>query len=90
MSKQLEKEKYKSYEMISIAILVVEDIMERSEKIHIKLEISRDQTTGGLNLMARFDPNAPNFVKDENGFSWSPTPEEREFLNEAFDMVQKK
>jgi len=64
--------------------------MEKNEKIHIKLEISRDPTTGGLNLMTRFDPNAPNFVKDENGFSWAPTSEEREFLNEAFDMIQKK
>jgi len=40
--------------------------------------------------MTRFDPNAPNFIKDENGFSWSPTREEREFLNEAFDMILKK
>ena len=64
--------------------------MEKDENIHIKLEISRDPRTGGLNLMTRFDPNAPNFIKDENGFSWSPTKEEREFLNEAFAMIQKK
>jgi hypothetical protein len=69
---------------------VVEDIMDKMENIHIKLEISRDPNTGGLNLMTRFDPSAPNFIKDENGFSWSPTKEEREFLNEAFDMVLKK
>jgi len=64
--------------------------MEKNEKIHIKLEISRDPNTGALNLMTKFDPGAPNFIKDENGFSWSPTPEEREFLNEAFDMILKK
>ena len=64
--------------------------MEKNENIHIKLEINRDPTTGNLNLMTRFDPNAPNFIKDETGFSWSPTKEEREFLNEAFDMIQKK
>lgn len=64
--------------------------MDKNEKIHIKLEISRDPATGGLNLMTRFDPNAPNFIKDETGFSWAPTQEEREFLNEAFDMMQKK
>jgi hypothetical protein len=69
---------------------VDEDTMEKDENIHIKLEISRDPRTGGLNLMTRFDPNAPNFIKDENGFSWSPTKEEREFLNEAFAMIQKK
>ena len=64
--------------------------MEKDENIHIKLEISRDPTTGNLNLMTRFDTNAPNFIKDENGFSWSPTKEEREFLNEAFAIIQKK
>ncbi len=64
--------------------------MEKSQNIHIKLEISRDPNTGSLNLLTRFDPNAPNFIKDENGFSWSPTNEERQFLNEAFDMIQKK
>ena len=64
--------------------------MEKNEKIHIKLEISRDSMTGGLNLMTRFDSSAPNFIKDETGFSWAPTPEEREFLNEVFDMIQKK
>jgi hypothetical protein len=69
---------------------VDEDIMDENENIHIKLEISRDPMTGHLNLMTRFDPNAPNVVKDENGFSWLPTKEEREFLNEAFDMLLKK
>ena len=67
-----------------------EDKMDKSENIHIKLEINRDPNTGALNLMTRFDPSAPNFIKDENGFSWSPTREEREFLNEAFDMILKK
>ena len=47
--------------------------MDKNENIHIKLEISRDPNTGALNLMTRFDPSAPNFIKDENGFSWSPT-----------------
>jgi hypothetical protein len=64
--------------------------MEKTQNIHIKLEISRDPNTGSLNLLTRFDSNAPNFIKDENGFSWSPTNEERQFLNEAFDMIQKK
>jgi len=64
--------------------------MDKNENIHIKLEISRDPNTGALNLMTKFDTNAPNFIKNENGFSWSPTKEEREFLNEAFDMVLKK
>jgi hypothetical protein len=64
--------------------------MDKNQNIHIKLEIGRDPSTGKLNIMTKFDPNAPNFEKDDEGFSWSPTPEEREFLNEAFDMVTKK
>ena len=64
--------------------------MEKNQNIHIKLEISRDPNTGHLNLMTRFDPNAPNFVKDENGFSWAPTKEERDLINEAFDLITKK
>jgi len=64
--------------------------MDKNENIHIKLEISRDPGSGNLTLLTKFDPNAPNFIKNESGFSWSPTPEERQFLNEAFDMIQKK
>ena len=64
--------------------------MDKNENIHIRLEISRDPLTGQLNLMTRFDPSAPNFIKDENGFSWSPTKEEREFLNEAFELILMK
>jgi len=64
--------------------------MGKDDKIHIKLEISKDPSSGEVNLITRFDTNAPNFVKDENGFRWYPTPEERDFLNEAFDMIKTK
>ena len=64
--------------------------MQKNENIYIKLEISKDPHTGSLNLMTRFDTNAPNFTRDENGFSWSPTSEEREFINEAFKLITKK
>lgn len=64
--------------------------MDKNEKIHIKLELSKDPLTGQLNLLTRFDPSAPNFIKDEDGFSWSPTKEEREFLNEAFELILRK
>ncbi len=64
--------------------------MSKDENIHIKLEICRNPASGKLGLIARFDPNSPNFSKEENGFSWSPTTDEREFLNEAFEMIEKK
>jgi len=63
--------------------------MEGENNIHIKLEIGKNPTTGELQLLTRFDTSAPNFTKDTNGFSWSPTNEERNFLNEAFDLMQK-
>jgi len=61
----------------------------KEDNIHIKLEISRNPATGKLGLIAKFDQNAPNFSKEDNGFSWSPTTEERAFLNEAFEMITK-
>ena len=61
-----------------------------NENIHIKLEIGRNPKTGKIGILTRFDPNAPNFTKDENGFTWNPTPEERELLNEAIEMFYKK
>lgn len=64
--------------------------MDKNEKIHIRLEISKDPHSGQMNLVTRFDSDAPNFTKDENGFRWFPTDEEREFLNEAFEMIVKK
>ncbi|MDH7517726.1 MAG: hypothetical protein QHH19_05220 [Candidatus Thermoplasmatota archaeon] len=64
-------------------------MINKNENIHIRLEISKDPNSGKLTLMTRFDPEAPNFIKDKDGFSWWPTPEEREFLNEAFDMILK-
>jgi hypothetical protein len=69
---------------------VDEEIMVKNENIHIRLEISKDPTSGEINLLTRFDPDAPNFTKDETGFKWYPTSEERAFLNEAFDMILKR
>lgn len=62
----------------------------KNENVYIKLEISRNPETGKLSLLAKFDQNAPNFSKEEDGFSWSPTSEERAFLNEAFEMIGNK
>lgn len=64
--------------------------MQNDENIHIKLEIKKDPTSGELYLMTRFDTNAPNFIRDETGFKWCPTNEERNFLNDAFERVIKK
>jgi len=60
------------------------------ENVYIKLEMGRNSNTGKIGILTRFDPNAPNFTKDENGFTWRPTSEERELLNEAIDLLLKK
>ena len=61
-----------------------------NQNIYIKLEIIRNPKTGKVGISTHFDPYAPNFTKDKNGFTWQPTIEERELLNEAIDLLLKK
>lgn len=63
--------------------------MTKDDNVYIKVEVGRNPDTGKLCIMTRFDSDAPNFFDEENGFSWSPTLEERQFLNEAFKMIRK-
>lgn len=55
-------------------------------KIHIRVELSRDNS-GKLALTTIFDEKAPNFSKDEEGYYWMPTVEEKDFINEAFELM---
>jgi len=61
--------------------------MAKDDKIHIKLEICRDEGSNKLMIMTHFDTNAPNFFKDDNGYFWMPTMEEKNLLNEAFELM---
>ncbi len=61
--------------------------MAKDDKIHIKLEICRDEDSNKLMIMTHFDTNAPNFFKDNNGYFWMPTIEEKNLLNEAFELM---
>lgn len=61
--------------------------MVKEDNIHIKIELCKDETSGELKLTTYFDPNAPNFSKDEEGYVWRPTIEERDFFNEAFEFI---
>ncbi|MEA2055700.1 MAG: hypothetical protein U9O49_02575 [Candidatus Thermoplasmatota archaeon] len=58
-----------------------------NDKIHIKVELGRDKISGNLSLITVFDENAPNFSKDSEGYYWIPTIEEKDFINEAFDLL---
>ncbi|RLF29714.1 MAG: hypothetical protein DRN05_01035 [Thermoplasmata archaeon] len=57
--------------------------------IYVKLRLEKDRNSGCLMIKAHFDPNAPNYSKDENGFKWYPTSEEIDFINEAFELIPK-
>ena len=69
-------------------------MMERSnniiknDKINIKVEVCRDKTSNKLSIMAHFNDNAPNVFRENGEYYWIPTPEEKELLNEAFELVR--
>ena len=60
--------------------------MDDIDKIHIKLELCKDKSSG-LTIITHFNPDAPNFIKEGEGYYWMPTEKERALLNEAFDLI---
>jgi len=61
--------------------------MTKDDKINIKLEVCRDKTSGKLSITAHFNSNAPNIFKDKDSYSWIPTAEEKDLINEAFQLM---
>lgn len=61
--------------------------MGKNDNINIKLEVCKDKNSGKLSIRAHFDSNAPNFAMDKEGYFWIPTFEEKEFINEAFQLI---
>ena len=61
--------------------------MNKDDKIYIRLEIRKDKNSDELTIMTHFDSNAPNFSKDKDGYFWMSTLEERNFINEAFELI---
>ena len=64
--------------------------MVDSNKVNIKLELSRDKNTGKLSLLVRFDASAPNVIVEKDTYAWLPTVEETELINEAFGIFSDK
>jgi hypothetical protein len=60
--------------------------MEKNERIFIKLELEKSQTSNDVLLTMTFDKNAPNFFTENNMIRWRPTTKEIDFFNEAFSM----
>jgi len=61
--------------------------MAKNDKIHIKLEICKDESSNELKILTHFDSDAPNFFKDKDSYLWMPTVEEKDFINEAFELM---
>lgn len=61
--------------------------MSKEGKIYIKLEICKDNYSNVLTIVTHFDENAPNVFKDNEGYYWIPTVEEKDFLNDAFNFI---
>ncbi|MEA3457820.1 MAG: hypothetical protein U9R21_03990 [Candidatus Thermoplasmatota archaeon] len=60
--------------------------MDDVEKIRIKLELCKDKELG-LAIVAHFNLDAPNFFKEGESYLWRPTPNERMFISEAFELI---
>lgn len=61
--------------------------MTTNNKIGIKLEIYKDKNSGQLSIITHFNANSPNVIIDKNEYVWFPTPEEKELINESFNLV---
>lgn len=61
--------------------------MTKDDNINIKLEVCRDKTSGKLSIMAHFNSNASNVFKEKDGYFWVPTTEEKDLINEAFELM---
>jgi hypothetical protein len=63
--------------------------MSNENKIYVKLQLEKNTSSGTIMITAHFDPDAPNYSADKNGYSWYPTAAEIDFLNEAFELIPK-
>jgi len=61
--------------------------MVKDGSIYIKIEITRDKKNNNLNIVTRLDKNAPNVFEDKDGLYWIPTQEEKDLLNDSFDLM---
>ncbi len=61
--------------------------MSNDDNVYIKLELNKDKNSGKIDIITRFDNNAPNVIIENNEYFWMPTFEEKDFLNEAFLII---
>lgn len=61
--------------------------MKKNENIFISLELQKNWDLKALTLSVQFDRNAPNFSEENESINWSPTPDELDFIKEAFELI---
>lgn len=64
--------------------------MSADDEIFIKLEISRDKTSGELAIIIRLKKSAPNLFVENNNIEWFPTIMEKNLINDTFDLFSNK
>ncbi len=61
--------------------------MTGEDKVHIKIELCKNKEDGKIELVAHFNKKAPNVILENNEYFWMPTVEEKDLLNETFDLI---
>lgn len=61
--------------------------MADEDKVHIKIELCKNKDDGKIEVVAHFNKNAPNVIIENNEYFWMPTLEEKDLLNETFDLI---
>ncbi len=60
--------------------------MSKDDNVYVKLELNKNKNSGKIDIVARFNNKAPNITVENNEYFWMPTIEEKNFLNEAFNL----
>lgn len=61
--------------------------MSKEDNINIKLEVCKDKISGKLLITAHFNSKAPNIFEQKDGTFWMPTVEEKNLIQDAFQLL---
>ena len=61
--------------------------MGEENGIYIKLELRKSKNSDEFAIRIHFDQNAPNLFRKGENYSWMPTTEEMNIMNEAYDLI---
>jgi len=61
--------------------------MGEENGIYIKIELCKSNNSNEFAMKIHFDQNAPNLFRNGENYSWMPTTEEMNIMNEASDLI---